>query len=125
MSQQAGKDDAMAERMDIPVSIPGVGKLTAITVLVDMPERGTLDARQAAAPAGLAPIPQRSGNRQGAARIDGGRRWIRRALYMPTLVALRFNPDLKVIYTQIIAAGKRQKLALTACIGKTVPRTVF
>ena len=115
----------MAERMDIPVSIPGVGKLTAITVLVDMPERGTLDARQAAAPAGLAPIPQRSGNRQGAARIDGGRRWIRRALYMPTLVALRFNPDRKVIYTQIVAAGKWQKLALTACTGKTVPRTVF
>ena len=118
MSQQAGKDDAMAERMDILVSIPGVGKLTAITMLVDMPELGTLDARQAAALAGLAPITQRSGNWQGVARIQGGRPWIRRALYMPTLVAVRFNPDLKVKYTQFIAAGKRQKVALTAIMRK-------
>ena len=71
LSQQAGKDDAMAERMDILVSIPGVGKLTAITMLVDMPDLGTLDARQAAALAGLAPITQRSGNRQGVARTKG------------------------------------------------------
>lgn len=118
MSQQAGKDDAMAERMDIRVSIPGLGKLTAITMLVDMPELGTLDARQAAALAGLAPITQRSGNWQGVARIQGGRPWIRRALYMPTLVAVRFNPDLKVKYTQFIAAGKRQKVALTAIMRK-------
>lgn len=118
MSQQASKDDAMAERMDILVSIPGVGKLTAITMLVDMPELGTLDARQVAALAGLAPITQRSGNWQGVARIQGGRPWIRRALYMPTLVAVRFNPDLKVKYTQFIAAGKRQKVALTAIMRK-------
>lgn len=118
MSQQASKDDAMAERMDILASIPGVGKLTAITMLVDMPELGTLDARQVAALAGLAPITQRSGNWQGVARIQGGRPWIRRALYMPTLVAVRFNPDLKVKYTQFIAAGKRQKVALTAIMRK-------
>ena len=123
MSQQAGKDDAMAERMDILVSIPGVGKLTAITMLVDMPELGTLDARQVAALAGLAPITQRSGNWQGVARIQGGRPWIRRALYMPTLVAVRFNPDLKVKYTHSSSLPENGKrLPSPPASGKQSPR---
>lgn len=118
MREQADKDEAIAERMDILASIPGVGRLTAITMLVDMPELGTLEAKQVAALAGLAPITQQSGKWQGTARIQGGRPWIRRALYMPALVAVRFNPDLKAKYTQFIDAGKPQKLALTAIMRK-------
>lgn len=118
MSRQADRDEAMAERLDILASIPGVGRLTAITMLVDMPELGTLDAKQVAALAGLAPITRQSGKWQGAARIQGGRPWIRRALYMPALVAVRFNPDLKAKYTQFIDAGKPPKLALTAIMRK-------
>lgn len=118
MREQADKDEAIAERMDILASIPGVGRLTAITMLVDMPELGTLEAKQVAALAGLAPITQQSGKWQGTARIQGGRPWIRRALYMPALVAVRFNPDLKAKYTQFIDAGKPPKLALTAIMRK-------
>ncbi len=117
MRKQADKDEAIAERMDL-ASIPGVGRLTAITMLVDMPELGTLEAKQVAALAGLAPITQQSGKWQGTARIQGGRPWIRRALYMPALVAVRFNPDLKAKYTQFIDAGKPPKLALTAIMRK-------
>jgi len=118
MREQADKDEAIAERMDILASIPGVSRLTAITMLVDMPELGTLEAKQVAALAGLAPITQQSGKWQGTARIQGGRPWIRRALYMPALVAVRFNPDLKAKYTQFIDAGKPPKLALTAIMRK-------
>ena len=118
MREQADKDEAIAERMDILASIPGVGRLTAITMLVDMPELGTPEAKQVAALAGLAPITQQSGKWQGTARIQGGRPWIRRALYMPALVAVRFNPDLKAKYTQFIDAGKPPKLALTAIMRK-------
>ena len=109
MADQTDSDTEMAERIGILTSIPGVGLLTAITLLVDMPELGTLDGKEVAALAGLAPITQRSGTWQGAARIQGGRASVRRALYMPTLVAARFNPDLKAKYTQLISAGKSKK----------------
>lgn len=120
MADQTGRDTEMAERIGILTSIPGVGLLTAITLLVDMPELGTLDGKEVAALAGLAPITQRSGTWQGAARIQGGRASVRRALYMPTLVAARFNPDLKAKYTQLIDAGKKQKVALTAIMRKLI-----
>jgi transposase len=68
MADRAGRDTEMAERIGILTSIPGVGLLTAITLLVDMPELGKLDGKEVAALAGLAPITQRSGTWQGAAR---------------------------------------------------------
>ena len=111
-------DTALSRRFDILVSIPGIARLTAFALLIEMPELGTLQPGQAASLAGLAPIARQSGRWTGHAYIRGGRANVRQALYMPALVATRFNADLKAKYDQFIAAGKPAKLAITAIMRK-------
>lgn len=113
-------DPQLARRFAILTSIPGVSTLTAFALLIEMPELGTLEAGQAASLAGLAPIARQSGHWTGRAFIRGGRAGVRRALYMPALVAARFNPDLKAKYMQLVAAGKPRKLALVAIMRKLI-----
>lgn len=111
-------DAELAKRLAILTSIPGVSQITAFALLIEMPELGTLEARQAASLAGLAPVARQSGRWTGRAFIRGGRASVRIALYMPALVAARFNPDMKAKYRQLVAAGKPAKLALTALMRK-------
>jgi transposase len=113
-------DPDLARRFNILVSIPGVSAITAFALIIDMPELGTVGNGQAASLAGLAPIARQSGNWTGRAFIRGGRASVRRALYMPALVAMRFNPDLKAKYDHLIAAGKPAKKAITAIMRKLV-----
>ena len=120
ISQRIEAEPALKARLDILVSIPGISTITAVTLLVDMPELGGLEQAQAACLAGLAPIARQSGSWTGRAFIRGGRSSVRRALFMPALVAARFNPDLKAKYQHLIAAGKPPKVALTAIIRKLV-----
>ncbi len=110
----------LASRFDILVSIPGVSAITAFALLIDMPELGTLENGQAASLAGLAPVARQSGNWSGRAFIRGGRANVRQALYMPALVAMRFNPELKAKYDHLKAAGKASKVATTAIMRKLV-----
>jgi transposase len=114
------EDDALSGKLDILVSIPGIAEATAWAMLIEMPELGTLDGKQAASLAGLAPMSRQSGKWQGRERIQGGRAFLRRAIYMPALVAVRFNPDLRCKYDQLITAGKPAKLALTAIMRKLI-----
>ena len=65
-------------RANILISIPGISTLTAHTLLIDMPELGTLDARQVASLAGLAPVTRESGTWKGRSFIRGGRARLRR-----------------------------------------------
>ena len=111
-------DPALQARFDILVSIPGVGQATALAVLVEMPELGTLEHRCAASLAGLAPMARDSGQRSGKRFIRGGRAPLRQALYMPALVAVRFNATMKAKYQALRAAGKAPKVALTAIMRK-------
>lgn len=120
MAERVAKDKAMARKRDILLSIPGIGQATALAMLVEMPELGTLGAKQAASLAGLAPISRQSGKWRGKERIRGGRPMLRRAVYMPALVATRFNPAMKATYDRLIGAGKPAKLALTAVMRKLV-----
>jgi transposase len=113
-------DPDLARRYAILVSIPGVSTLTAFALIIDMPELGTLANPQASSLAGLAPIARQSGKWTGRASIRGGRANVRQALYMPALVAMRFNPDLKAKYQSLIAAGKAPKVAITAIMRKLV-----
>ena len=114
----ARQDQIMATRLDVLFSIPGIGMVTALTVLIDMPEIGALNSKQVASLAGLAPMSQSSGKWQGKARIQGGRPNLRHSIFMPALVAIRFNPDLKAKYDQLVAAGKEKKVAITAVMRK-------
>ena len=113
-------DSDLARRLDILVSIPGVSAITAFALLIDMPELGTLGQGQAASLAGLAPVARQSGNWTGRAFIRGGRANVRQALYMPALVAMRFNPDLKAKYDKLKEVGKASKVAITAIMRKLV-----
>jgi transposase len=111
---------ALKARLDILLSIPGVGPATAIALLVDMPELGTMDAKQAASLAGLAPVTRQSGTWKGKSFIQGGRASIRHAIYMPALVAIRFNPQLKEKYEALRRAGKLANVAIVAIMRKIV-----
>ncbi len=113
-------DPALKARFDILVSIPGLGETTALIMLVEMPELGALEHRCAASLAGLAPIARDSGQHHGKRFIRGGRAHLRQALYMPALVAVRLNPDLKAKYDALRSAGKPAKVALTAIMRKLV-----
>ena len=108
----------LAQRCDILCSIPGISEITAWALLIEMPELGSLDRKQAASLAGLAPVARQSGNRTGRAFIRGGRANLRQALYMPALVAMRFNEDLKAKYLALSKAGKPAKVAITAIMRK-------
>jgi transposase len=111
-------DEILARKAAILCSIPGISAITAAAILAGMPELGELEPGDAASLAGLAPVTRQSGQWKGPARIGGGRADLRRALYMPALTAVRFNPDLKVFYDRLRTAGKPAKLALTAVMRK-------
>ncbi|AYG58103.1 IS110 family transposase [Rhizobium jaguaris] len=110
----------LQRRLDILTSIPGIGATCALALIADMPELGTLANKQAASLAGLAPVVRQSGQWKGKSFIQGGRTQLRRALYMPALVAIRFNPPLKSKYQQLTAGGKAAKAAITAIMRKLV-----
>ena len=114
------REPDLAARFDVLVSIPGIGETTALAMLIDMPELGTLESKQVASLAGLAPIARDSGQHRGKRHIRGGRAQLRQALYMPALVATRFNPDMKAKYDALVAAGKPPKVAITAVMRKLV-----
>ena len=120
MADKVALDEPMSRKRAILTSIPGIATVTALAILIEMPELGTLDAKQAASLAGLAPVSRQSGKWQGKEHIRGGRSLLRRAVYMPALVAVRFNPDLKVKYDHLIKAGKPAKVALTAIMRKLI-----
>ncbi len=112
--------EVTARSHDILCSIPGFGKVTAAAVLTIMPEIGGFERKQIACLAGLAPITRQSGQWRGKSSIQGGRKPLRDALYMPALVAMRFNPDLKAKYDQLRTAGKPAKVAIVAVMRKLI-----
>jgi transposase len=113
-------ESELAERLDLLISIPGISTTTAILLIVEMPELGALEPAQAASLAGLAPFTRESGKWRGKSFIRGGRARVRRALYMPAVVATQYNPGLGAKYRALKAAGKPSKVALTAIMRKLV-----
>lgn len=106
------------EKADLLKSVPGVGRVTAGTLLALLPELGTLTRRQIASLAGVAPFNRDSGTLRGQRSIWGGRAAVRSVLYMAALVATRHNAALASMYQRLLAAGKRKKVALVACMRK-------
>ena len=89
-------------------------------MVIEMPELGTLEGKCAASLAGLAPAARDSGQHSGKRFIRGGRAQLRQAIYMPALVAIRFNRDMKTKYQAPVAAGQPPKVAITAVMRKLV-----
>jgi len=99
-------------------SVPGVGRVTAVTLIADLPELGQLSRQKIAALVGVAPLARESGSRRGKRSCWGGRGGVRSSLYMAALVATRFNPVIQAFYQRLLAAGKAKKVALVACMRK-------
>jgi transposase len=98
-------------------SVPGVGPVTAATLLAEVPELGTLSRQQIAALVGVAPVARDSGQRRGPRMIAGGRAAVRQVLYMATLTAVRCQQSpLRDFYHQLRSRGKEFKVALVACM---------
>jgi transposase len=102
-------------------SVPGVGPVSARTLLAQLPELGSLTRRQAAALVGVAPFNRDSGRMRGRRTIWAGRAALRACLYMAAVAAARgSNPAIAGFYRRLRQAGKPAKLALTACMRKLV-----
>lgn len=120
IERQIDEDPVLTRRRDILRSIPGIGPVVATALIANLDEIGQLCAKQAAALAGLAPIANDSGPRQGNRHIQGGRPDLRSALYMAALSAARYNPDLRTFHQRLIQNGKPAKLALIAVARKLI-----
>jgi transposase len=112
---------AWRAKEDLLRSVPGVGPVSARTLLAELPELGSLTRRQAAALVGVAPFNRDSGRMRGKRAIWGGRARLRACLYMAAVAAARgSNPVIAGFYKRLRLAGKPAKLALTACMRKLV-----
>src|SRR5437773_3306920 len=112
------QDQTLDEKAQKLTAIVGVGTRTAVLLLAQMPELGTLNRAQAAALAGLAPFNRDSGTLRGKRIIFGGRRALRCGLYMAALVAAHRNRILRDFYQRLRAKGKPHKVPLTAVMQK-------
>ncbi len=109
---------AWREKEDLLVTFPGIGNTLARTLLAEVPELGTLNRREIASLAGLAPFTRQSGRWKGKSIIGGGRTALRAALYMAALSAIRCNRTLKSFYQRLLSAGKPKMVALIAAARK-------
>lgn len=105
-------------RANLLQSFNGIGQNTARSLLIMLPELGSLNGKQIGALAGLAPFAKDSGNKRGERHISGGRTAVRAALYMPALTAIQHNPVIRALYRRLIHAGKHHYVAITACMRK-------
>ena len=106
------------EKDDLLRSVPGIGPSISPMLIAELPELGQLSHKAIAALVGVAPLNRDSGTLRGQRSIWGGRASVRRVLYMGALVASRYNPVIKALYTRLLARGKSKKVALVACMRK-------
>ena len=99
-------------------TVPGVGPVTIASFIAFCPELGSLNRRQIAALVGIAPLNRDSGSKSGVRCVWGGRKAVRNQLYMATVSAIHCNYKIKEFYLRLNAAGKKPKVAITACMRK-------
>lgn len=103
---------------DLLQTVPGIGPVTALSLVANLPELGQLNRQQVAKLVGIAPLNRDSGSLRGTRHIYGGRSSVRTALYMATLTATRCNPVIKEFYQRLMARHKPFKVAIVACMRK-------
>jgi len=112
------KDPVWCAKEKLLRTVIGVGRVTSMDLLCDVPELGSLTRKKITALVGLAPFNRDSGKTRGKREIWGGRAYARSLLYMAALAAKRSNPVIKPFYDRLLAKGKRPKVALVACMRK-------
>jgi transposase len=113
-------DPDLARRLDLLVSIKGIGMRSALCLVIRMPELGHAGRNQIAALAGVAPYDDDSGKHRGRRRIQGGRERLRKSLFMCAFTASRHNPDLAAFYKRLRGNGKEHLCAVIAVARKLV-----
>lgn len=111
-------NDDWRNKAQLIASVPGLGTVTATTVVADVPELGKLNRQQISALVGLAPFNRDSGAQKGKRSISGGRKSVRCVLYMAAMAARRFNPVIKAFADRLAQHGKPHKVVITACMRK-------
>ncbi len=111
-------DDEWRNKAQLIESVPGLGGVTAATVMADVPEIGKLNRQQISALIGLAPFNRDSGAMKGKRSISGGRKSVRCVLYMAAIAAKRCNPVIKAFAQRLAEHGKPFKVIITACMRK-------
>jgi transposase len=114
------QNPVLQEKINQLDSIIGVGKITALNIVTQLPELGKLTSKEIAAIAGVAPFNRDSGLSRGKRSIWGGRAVLCSTLYMAALSAKKFNPAIKLFYDRLLARGKAKKVALVACMRKLI-----
>jgi transposase len=107
-------------KADLYRSMKGVGPVLSSTLIAKASELGRINEKKMSLLIGLAPVNKDSGKLRGRRMIQGGRAMVRKALYMPILSAIRYNPPIRELYQRLIAKGKLQKVALVACMHKMI-----
>lgn len=120
IEQMIASTPAYQETVEILLSFPGLGRVTSAALIADCPELGSLDRRKMGTLTGTAPLNDDSGTRTGQRYIRGGRKTVRIHLYMATISAIQCNYKIKGFYQRLIAAGKKKKVAITACMHKII-----
>ncbi len=114
------QDEILKDKLERLDEIKGVGEVTAMNVLIHLPELGKVNHKEISALAGVAPFNKDSGQSKGKREIWGGRAPVRAALYMAALTAIKFNAGIKRFYDQLVGRGKLKKVALVACMRKLI-----
>ena len=106
---------------DLLVTIPGIGEATAAVLIAELFDKRYTSARQAAAFAGLVPRLVESGTLRGRSRLSKiGPGRLRKALYLPAVAALRWNPTIRAVRTRLQAAGKPPMVIIGAAMRKLI-----
>ena len=111
-------DPTLTEKVDRLSGVKGIGDITALTLIADLPELGQLTNKEISALVGVAPFCRDSGAQKGKRTIWGGRIQVRSILYMAALSAVQYNPPLKAFYDRLLVKGKTKKIALVPCMRK-------
>lgn len=118
LSELIESDDQLQCRAAALQTAPGVGAVTAVTLVAELPELGRLNRQEISALVGVAPFNRDSGKFHGRRAIWGGRATVRSVLYMATLTARRCNPVIRAFGERLAAAGKPFKVVMVACMRK-------
>ena len=120
LAQLAAAETPLGEQIRALVSLPGLGRTTAATILASLPVERLATQRQVAAYAGLCPRERTSESSvRGRSRTGPlGPASFRKALYLPAVVAMRANPALRAFAERLRAAGKCPKVVIVAVLRK-------
>lgn len=107
-------------KSELVQSMPGIGKVSAATLISYLPELGLMNSKQVASLVGVAPMNKESGRYKGKQVTQGGRAQVRTVLFMAMMSAMQCNPKFKSTYERLVTAGKPKKVAIIACVRKMV-----